>query len=41
MNAQTPTQQLPYYQPTGRECELFEMAQGNGLPFFEGADRLR
>ena len=32
MNAYTPTPKLPYYQPSGRECELFEMAQSNGLP---------
>ena len=32
MNAHTPNPKLPYYQPTGRECELFEMAQSNGLP---------
>ena len=23
---------LPFYQATGRECELFETAQDNGLP---------
>lgn len=23
---------LPFYQPTGRECDLFEMAHENGLP---------
>ena len=23
---------LPFYQPTGSECDLFEMAQNNGLP---------
>jgi nitric oxide reductase NorQ protein len=32
MNAHTPNPKLPYYQPSGRECELFEMAQSNGLP---------
>ncbi len=32
MNAHTPNPKLPYYQPAGRECELFEMAQSNGLP---------
>src|SRR6056297_1223256 len=31
MNMQvTPT--LPFYQPTGRECDLFETAHDNGLP---------
>ncbi len=31
MNVQNaPT--LPFYQPTGRECDLFETAQNNGLP---------
>lgn len=24
--------ELPFYQPTGRECDLFETAQKNGLP---------
>lgn len=28
--AATPT--LPFYQPTGRECDLFETAHDNGLP---------
>ncbi len=28
--ATTPT--LPFYQPTGRECDLFETAYDNGLP---------
>lgn len=32
MNAVTPEMNIPHYQPTGRECELFEMAQSNGLP---------
>ena len=26
------TPSLPFYQPTGRECDLFETAQDNGLP---------
>jgi len=26
------TPKLPFYQPTGRECELFETAYDNGLP---------
>ena len=31
MNIST-TPKLPFYQPTGRECDLFETAQENGLP---------
>ncbi|RFP90229.1 CbbQ/NirQ/NorQ/GpvN family protein [Rhodobacteraceae bacterium 63075] len=31
MNMQT-TPTLPFYQPTGRECDLFETAYENGLP---------
>ncbi len=33
---------VQHYAPSARECELFEMAQDNGLPlFFEGADGMR
>ena len=31
MNMQAP-RALPFYQPTGRECDLFETAHDNGLP---------
>ncbi|MHA3915895.1 AAA family ATPase [Halovulum sp. GXIMD14793] len=31
MNIAT-TPKLPFYQPAGRECDLFEMAHDNGLP---------
>ncbi|WP_299687110.1 CbbQ/NirQ/NorQ/GpvN family protein [uncultured Tateyamaria sp.] len=31
MNVATPPR-LPFYQPTGRECDLFEAAHDNGLP---------
>ena len=32
MNAPSPDLQVPFYQPTGAECALFETAQANGLP---------
>lgn len=32
MNAQTSDFEVPFYQPVGNECTLFETAQNNGLP---------